>query len=79
MSKEKMTKNAGCEDNSFRQLTMDELREQLLVFSKDQFKLRMQKGAGETIKPHLVKRVRRSIARIKTELTAKNKLQLNGV
>ncbi|MBV53207.1 MAG: 50S ribosomal protein L29 [Coxiellaceae bacterium] len=46
--------------------------EELLV-QKDkllglQFGLRMQKGMGETIKPHLFKQYRRDIARIETLL-----------
>ena len=72
-TKESKTAKATKEQDikSFRELGVDELKKQLLVFSKDQFKLRMQKGAGQLTKPHLVKQVRRSIAKIKTVLTEK--------
>jgi large subunit ribosomal protein L29 len=72
MAKEKVSKVVPEHNTeSFRQLSVDELKKKLLVFSKDQFKLRMQKGAGQLIKPHLVKQIRRSIAKIKTVLTEK--------
>ncbi len=45
-----------------------ELTKELLELRKEQFNLRMQKGMGEMPKPHLYKRVRRDIARIKTIL-----------
>jgi large subunit ribosomal protein L29 len=72
MAKDKTSKVVPEHDTkNFRQLSVDELKKKLLVFSKDQFKLRMQKGAGQLTKPHLVKQVRRSIAKIKTVLTEK--------
>ena len=40
----------------------------LLELSKDQFKLRMQKGTGQLSKPSEMKSVRRDIARVKTIL-----------
>ncbi len=67
------------ETKSLRQLAVDGLKQQLLVFSKDQFKLRMQKASGAAIKPHLIKQVRRSIAKIKTILSEKNNSQVTGV
>jgi large subunit ribosomal protein L29 len=48
-----------------------ELKEELLNLRKEQFNLRMQRGAGQMSKPHLFKAVRRDIARIKTVLTEK--------
>ncbi|VAW66106.1 LSU ribosomal protein L29p (L35e) [hydrothermal vent metagenome] len=47
------------------------LKEELLNLRKEQFNLRMQQGSGEMIKPHLFKKARRDIARIKTVLTEK--------
>ena len=53
--------------------SVDELKQELLELRKEQFNLRMQKGMGEAPKPHLHKRVRRDIARIKTILTEKER------
>lgn len=53
--------------------SVDELKQELLELRKEQFNLRMQKGMGESPKPHLHKRVRRDIARIKTILTQKER------
>ncbi len=50
-----------------------ELKEELLALLQEQFKLRMQRGLGETAKPHLFKQVRRNIARVKTILTQKER------
>ncbi|MBY0545228.1 MAG: 50S ribosomal protein L29 [Gammaproteobacteria bacterium] len=44
------------------------LKEELISLLHEQFNLRMQKGSGTAVKPHLFKRVRRQIARIKTRL-----------
>lgn len=51
--------------------SVNELRAELLALSKEQFNLRMQRGMGEMPKPHLYKRVRRDIARVKTILRQK--------
>ena len=47
------------------------LVEELLNLRKEQFNLRMQRGAGEMSKSHLFKNVRRDIARVKTVLSEK--------
>ena len=51
-----------------RNKSTDELKNELVALLKEQFNLRMQKGAGQATKPHLLKQVRLSIARIKTIL-----------
>jgi large subunit ribosomal protein L29 len=48
-----------------------ELKAELLENLKEQFKLRMQRAAGQLSRPSEVKRVRRQIARIKTVLAQK--------
>lgn len=53
-----------------REKSIDELKKQLLDLFREQFNLRMQKG-GETARPHLFTKVRRSIARIKTLINEK--------
>ena len=50
-----------------------DLREQLSGLLKEQFNLRMQKGTGQLVKPHDLRRVRRDIARVQTVLNEKSK------
>ena len=48
-----------------------ELRETLHDLLKEQFNLRMQRGTGQFSRPHLMKDVRRNIARVKTVINQK--------
>ena len=54
-----------------RKQSAQDLNEQLLELRREQFNLRMQKGAGNQAQTHHFKRVRREIAQIKTLLNAK--------
>ncbi len=54
-----------------RQKSADELKLELDNLLREQFNLRMQKGSGQLSRPDQVKKVRRSIARIKTLLSEK--------
>jgi len=54
-----------------KEKSVDELKKEILILLKEQFNLRMQKGTGSIMKPHLFTRVRRDIARIKTILREK--------
>ncbi|PID48833.1 MAG: 50S ribosomal protein L29 [Proteobacteria bacterium] len=54
-----------------REKSVDELKAELTENLKEQFKLRMQQGAGQLTRSSEVKRVRKNIARIKTILTEK--------
>ena len=54
-----------------KQKSATELKAELVENLKEQFKLRMQKAAGQLSRPSEVKRVRRQIARIKTMLAQK--------
>ncbi len=49
-----------------RQKKTEELDALILELMREQFNLRMQKGSGELSKPSEMKRVRRTIARVKT-------------
>lgn len=62
--------------NELAQKSVDELKTELIELLKEQFNLRMQRGMGQTPKPHLFKKVRRNIARVKTILKLKE--QENG-
>jgi large subunit ribosomal protein L29 len=56
-----------------RQMTKQELEAEILELRKQQFKLRLQKANSELGKTHVIKLVRRTIARIKTILSEKAK------
>lgn len=51
--------------NELRQKNSAELQEHLLELRREQFNLRMQRGAGQGDKPHQFGRVRREIAQVK--------------
>jgi large subunit ribosomal protein L29 len=54
-----------------REKTIEELNAELLRMRKDEFSLRMQYASGQLGQPHLVKEVRRGIARVKTLMKEK--------
>ena len=49
-----------------RQMTVDQLDDELVKLKKEQFNLRFQKATGQLEKTARVRQVRRDIARIKT-------------
>jgi len=51
-----------------RQKSKDELKSILLDLSRERFNLKMQKGTGQLTKSHIIKNVRRDIARVHTVL-----------
>jgi large subunit ribosomal protein L29 len=51
--------------------SVEDLQEHLKVLYKDQFNYRMQNSAGQLGQIHLVKAVRKNIARVKTIITEK--------
>jgi len=57
--------------SELREKSVDELKQELLNLTREQFNLRMQKGTGQLARPHQIKAVRRSIARVKTILNEK--------
>ena len=54
-----------------REKSVDQLKEDLLTLLKEQFNLRMPKATGQLNQSHLVGKVKRDIARVKTVLTQK--------
>jgi len=54
-----------------KQKDLAELEVELGELQKEQFNLRMQQGSGQLARPHLMKNVRRNIARVKTVISAK--------
>ena len=57
--------------NALREKSVDELKQELAGLLREQFNLRMQKGTGQLSRPDQVKKVRRSIARVKTIMSEK--------
>lgn len=54
-----------------REKSADELKEQLHSLLREQFQLRMRKVTGQLGQTHLLKQLRRDVARIKTVLNDK--------
>jgi large subunit ribosomal protein L29 len=56
---------------SLRQKSVTELQEEIVSLRKEQFNLRMQRGTGQLSRPHLMREVRKNVARAKTVLREK--------
>lgn len=56
-----------------RTLSADQATDKLLELRKEQMNLRFQKATGQMEKPHRVRQVRKDVARLKTELTARRR------
>ena len=54
-----------------REKSVEQPQEQLFELLREQFNLRMQKATGQLSQNHLLKQVRRDIARVKTVLNEK--------
>ncbi|MBS0850107.1 50S ribosomal protein L29 [Citrobacter sp. JGM124] len=54
-----------------REKSVEELNTELLNLLREQFNLRMQSASGQLQQTHLLKQVRRDVARVKTLLTQK--------
>ena len=59
--------------NELRDKSVEELQAQLRDLYKDQFNNRMQSATGQLGQVHLLKAVRRDIARVKTIIVEKQK------
>ena len=59
--------------NELRDKTVEELQVQLQDLYKDQFNNRMQSATGQLDQIHLLKVIRRDIARVKTIIAEKQK------
>ena len=57
--------------SELREKSTEELNKELLALLREQFNLRMQKGSGQSPKSHLFRKVKVTIARIKTILKQK--------
>jgi large subunit ribosomal protein L29 len=57
--------------SELRDKNQAELKDELLDLLREQFNLRMQRASGQLNKGHLLRNVRRNIARVKTVLNQK--------
>ena len=57
--------------NELREKSVEELNTELMSLLKEQFNLRMRKSTGQLNQGHLLRNVRRDIARVKTVLKQK--------
>ena len=55
----------------YRELSNEELNTELLSLHDERFKLTIKKATGQLSKPHLLRKVRRNIARIKMLMNEK--------
>lgn len=55
--------------------SISELESELVSLRREQFNLRMQRGLGQSPKPHQFSKVKKSIARIKTFINQKKQNQ----
>ena len=59
--------------SELRQKTSADLHKELTALLREKFNLNMQRGAGSSIKTHLIARVRRDIARVLTVINEMEK------
>ncbi len=57
-----------------RDKSVNELEQELRERLREQFNLRMQQGSGQLSRPHQMKTVRREIARIRTIVNEKQRM-----
>lgn len=57
--------------NDLRAKSVEELNKEILRLRKEQLKFRIQQSTGQLGQPHLIRQVRRDVARIKTMLAQK--------
>ena len=55
--------------NELRDKSQQELRDTLHELLKEQFNLRMQQGTEQLARHHVIRQVRKNIARVKTVMT----------
>ena len=56
----------------FRNMTLDQLDDQIVTLKKEQFNLRFQKASGQLENTSRVRQIRRDIARVQTVQQAKS-------
>ncbi len=57
-----------------RDMTLQELNARKREFQQEAFNLRIQQQGGQLEKPHLIREIRRNLARIESAITEKSKV-----
>ncbi len=57
--------------NEMRELSLEDLQNELLALRKNQFALRMKQASGALEKTHEIRQLRKAVARLKTIMTEK--------
>jgi len=57
--------------NNYTELSIEKLQDELKQLMTESFGLKMQKMTGQATKLHMIKQIRRNVARIKTILAEK--------
>ena len=73
-----MRREAAMKAQEIRQMTLDELDDQLAKLKKEQFNLRFQRASGQLENTARVREVRRDIARVKTVRAQKQETTQKG-
>ena len=60
--------------SELRDKSVEELKDTLVALAKDQFNNRMQKSTGQLGQTHLLKTVKKDIARVKSVLNEKSRV-----
>ena len=58
--------------DDLRQMTVDQLDDELIKLKKEQFNLRFQKATGQIENTARIRKIRRDVARLKTAQTARS-------
>lgn len=58
--------------SELREKDVADLQGELEALLREQFNIRMQKGTGQDVRPHLINKVRKDIARVKTIINEKS-------
>ncbi len=72
-----MAKNTKESTENFKNKSVDDLYQLLEDLTKEQVNLKLQKSMGQLSSPHMLRIVRRNIARTKTQLHSLNLLKGN--
>ncbi len=64
-----MAKKTATDIAAVRDLSVDQLSDELVKLKKEQFNLRFQRATGQLENTHRIREVRRAIARVKTVQT----------
>ena len=73
-----MRREAAMKAQEIRQMTLDELDDQLAKLKKEQFNLRFQRASGQLENTARVREIRRDIARVKTVRVQKQETTQKG-